>query len=72
MNKKDAESMTGLPCREYPDATQEFMRCQIGTNIPVKVQTSAFRTVSDVVFHLLAFGRNWDEALDMLERSRKK
>ena len=63
--------MTGLVCREYPEATIDWLRCQIGEYEAVKIQTSAFRLMNDKVFRLRASGATWEEAVDLLERRQK-
>ena len=64
------KQLTGMECREFPQATFEFMRCQIGEYDTVKVKTGRFREVLEKVFHVKAFGKTWDDAIDMLERSK--
>ena len=68
MDKLTASQLTGLTCREFPEATFEFMRCQIGKTVPTMVKLSAYKSVNENVFHLRAYGTNWDEALDMFDR----
>jgi hypothetical protein len=68
MDKKTAIALSGLVAREYPDGAYEFLRCQLGEFERKKVQLSAYRVVEEKVFHLLAYGKTWEEALEMLEK----
>ena len=72
MNRKDAESLTGLSSREFPDGATDYLRCQLGRKESVLVQTSAFRTVPQIIFHLIAFGATWDKAVENWEKLQDK
>lgn|GEM_PF-4712253 len=71
MDINTAESLTRLQGRAYPDAKHDFLRCQLGHTESKKVQTSAFRSIVVPVYHLIACGRTWDEAVEMVERKKK-
>ena len=72
MSRKDAESLTGLDTRENPNAHNDYLRCCLGSYESVMVQTSAFRSIPQTVFRLIAFGSSWDNAVSMWEKMQKK
>lgn len=68
MTQDDATTFTGLSARHNPGAHYDYLRCQLGETESVKVQTSAFRTITVPVFRLIAFGTNWENAVTMWEK----
>jgi hypothetical protein len=72
MDKSTAEDITGLCGRHLPMASNEFLACQLGKNKQTTVQVSAFRSVHVPIFHLIAFGRDWEAAVSMWEKIEKK
>ena len=68
MTAKQAQTLTKLETRENPDAHYDYLRCLLGQYEQVMVQTSAFRTVPQKVFRLVAFGSDWENAVAMWEK----
>lgn len=63
MDRQTIRKLTRLDTREFPEATYEFLRCQLGKYEWVKVQVSTYRNVTERVFRLIAFGETWDQTL---------
>lgn len=64
---EEARRETKMDCREMSPFLGEgrdisFLTCQIGTIFDRDVKTGAPR------FHLQAYGRTWEKAIDMLRR----
>ena len=70
-----ANKLNDIQRRAMPDATCEFLRCQLGRFV-METRRHRFRstggqwvetTYMETLFHLLAFGPTWDEAELMLD-----
>lgn len=72
MNIEDAKAATMMACREFPDGKYDFLRCQIGEWIPTKVQVSVWKTVMENVFHLIAYGHDWERAVENYDKWNDK
>ena len=68
MDAKEARQLSNLNAREFPEATYDFLKCQLGNYKNTLVQTSPYRSVTERVFHLVAYGSTWDAAIDMWKR----
>ena len=71
MTAKEAEILTKLDARENQKAHNEYLRCCLGEWEDIRVQTSAYRSVMQKVFRLIAFGDSWEKAVKMWERNQK-
>jgi len=65
---EDVRRTTTLEAKYVPDARYDFLRCQLGLWESVKVQTSPYRTITEKVWRLKAFGVSWDAAFAMWKK----
>ena len=72
MTKQEAEVLTKLDARENGKARNDYLCCQLGHWEDIRVQTSAYRSVMQKVFRLVAFGDSWEKAVSMWENQQKK
>lgn len=70
MTLHNVEELTGMSCREFPEATTEWMRCQIGEWQVKPIRTGRFKESLEKVFSVRAFGETWEKALDMFDSSK--
>ena len=72
MTAKEAAEITGLATRENKGSVHnEWLRCILGEWEQVEVKVSAYRSVKEKIFRVIAFGESWEKAVGMWERSQK-
>jgi hypothetical protein len=76
-NQSSAEESTGLASRHRPDATAEFLRCQLGVHVVEHRITPATRDCPSfngpvTLFHTFGFGRTWDEAVAVAKSNMRR
>lgn len=61
----------GFDVREFPKATFECLRYQIGKYSTEMIQVSVHKRVPERIFRLVAWGKNTEAAHDMLRRIKE-